>query len=253
MTENLPDRFAVIADIHGNADALAAVMADIAGQAVGAVLVLGDHFSGPLDAAGTWEILRGAGVLALRGNHDRYLLEMAAEEMWPSDRIAREALPDAAMDWLRGLPEVLDLGDAWACHAVPGDDNRYWTHAATRAGGVTLRPRTEIEAEAAGIGASLILCAHTHLPCVMGLSGGRLLVNPGSVGCPGYDDVAPVPHVVETGSPLACYAICARSAGGWQVEHRHVPYDTARMVAAAREHGREGWARAVGTGWYSER
>ena len=36
---------------------------------------------------------------------------------------------------------------------------------------------------------------------------GRLIVNPGSVGSPGYSDVNPFPHVIEAGTPDARYAI----------------------------------------------
>jgi predicted phosphodiesterase len=43
-------RVAVISDIHGNAFALEAVLADIDQQAPDAILNLGDHFYGPLDS-----------------------------------------------------------------------------------------------------------------------------------------------------------------------------------------------------------
>ena len=251
-TDRLPDRIAVIADVHGNSDALRAVMADVSAQEAGALLVLGDHFSGPLDAAGTATILlghRGIPMLALRGNHDRYLLEQTPERMGPSDRVALAALDAPAMAWVRALPAMLDLGDVVACHGVPQDDQTYWMQRVTDAGEVVARPRAEVEAFAAGIAAPLILCAHTHLPGAVRLSGGRLLVNPGSVGCPGYTDDAPVPHVVQTGTPDAAYAVCDRTRGGWRVTFRQVPYDPGAMVARAQAEGRDDWARAVGTGW----
>ena len=43
-------RFAAIADIHGNADALDAVLADLAREGISDVVNLGDHLSGPLHA-----------------------------------------------------------------------------------------------------------------------------------------------------------------------------------------------------------
>lgn len=52
-------RIAARADIHGNADALAATLADLGAKGADAVVILGDHFSGPLDTAGTWALLRG--------------------------------------------------------------------------------------------------------------------------------------------------------------------------------------------------
>ena len=52
-------RIAAIGDVHGNGAALEAVLRDV--DRVGADLVvnLDDHFSGPLDAAGTAELTAG--------------------------------------------------------------------------------------------------------------------------------------------------------------------------------------------------
>ena len=64
-----------------------------------------------------------------------------------------------------------------------------------------------VEKEAEEISPSLILCGHTHIARAVRLRDGRLIVNPGSVGSPGYRDVHPYKHVVEAGSPDARYAI----------------------------------------------
>ena len=47
------ERFAVISDIHGNSDALAAVLADIDALQIETIINLGDHLSGPLAARET--------------------------------------------------------------------------------------------------------------------------------------------------------------------------------------------------------
>ena len=39
------------------------------------------------------------------------------------------------------------------------------------------------------------------------LPDGPLILNPGSVGCPSYDDPGADPHVSESGSPYARYAV----------------------------------------------
>ena len=46
-------RFAAIADIHGNALALDAVLVDIAALGIADAVNLGDHVSGPLEARRT--------------------------------------------------------------------------------------------------------------------------------------------------------------------------------------------------------
>ena len=48
-------RIAAIADVHGNSAALEAVLRDVDRVGADAIVNLGDHFSGPLDAAG-WRI-----------------------------------------------------------------------------------------------------------------------------------------------------------------------------------------------------
>ena len=80
------------------------------------------------------------------------------------------------------------------------------------------------------------------------LADGRLVLNPGSVGCPGYTDDAP-PHVMQTGSPDAAYAVAERVRGVWRATFHTVPYDGWRMAERARAAGRPEWAAAVATGW----
>ncbi|MCA0203333.1 MAG: metallophosphatase family protein [Proteobacteria bacterium] len=236
---------AVLADIHGNADALAAVLADLSGQRADEVLILGDHFSGPLAAAETWDLLRDLPARALRGNHDRYLLEVPRGAMGASDGAAHDDLPPGALDWLASLPPTLSGGDVFACHGTPASDETYLCERITPDGGVAQRDAATIARLLAGIQAPVILCAHSHLPRALRLPDGRLVVNPGSVGCPAYTDATPVPHAVEAGFPEASYALVE----GDSVTFRRVPYDSARMAARARAAGRPEWARALATGW----
>ncbi len=55
--------------------------------------------------------------------------------------------------------------------------------------------------------ARVVLCGHSHRPELIRLPDGVLLLNPGSVGCPAYDDPSAPPHVSEAGSPHARYAL----------------------------------------------
>ncbi|MEF2072775.1 metallophosphoesterase family protein [Consotaella aegiceratis] len=250
MTEFDTTRFAAIADIHGNADALAAVLDDIVRVGIRDIVNLGDHFSGPLAADQTADLILARDMISIRGNHDRWLLDRRLEDMGPSDRAARGQLSDAHMGWLRGLPSSQTIGDAiFLCHGTPRSDTTYWLEQVLPDGQVVARGREAIEAEAAGIGASLILCAHTHLPRRVELADGRLVVNPGSVGCPAYDDDLPVYHLMQSGTAAACYAVFEKAGDGWLTSFRHVPYDTTRMAALAEAAGRPEWARAVATGW----
>lgn len=245
-------RFAVIADIHGNSHALAAVLADIDAFQIKTIINLGDHLSGPLAARETADILMAREMISIRGNHDRWLVDKPVAEMGPSDAAAREQLDDRHLVWLKNLPATQTLADGriFLCHGTPASDTTYWLEAVTASGDIVLRPRAEIEAEATTVTASLMLCGHTHTPRVVRLSDGRQIVNPGSVGCPGYDDDEPVPHILETGTPNASYAIIEEHGAGWQVTFRSLPYNAVRMARLAEEGGRSGWTRVVQSGWY---
>lgn len=96
-------RFAAIADIHGNSEALTAVLDDIDALGIETIVYLGDHFSGPLAAAESAEILLARDMLSIRGNHDRWILDVPRAEMGASDRLAAEQLTDEALEWRRSL------------------------------------------------------------------------------------------------------------------------------------------------------
>ncbi|MEN3350861.1 MAG: hypothetical protein V7632_4496, partial [Bradyrhizobium sp.] len=105
---------------------------------------------------------------------------------------------------------------------------------------------------AAGVTQSLILCAHTHIARAVRLGDGRLVVNPGAVGSPGYRAGKPHPHVVEAGSPDARYAILEQVSGDWDVTFRHIRYDHEAMAMLARQNGEAELASALATGWIRE-
>ena len=94
-----------------------------------------------------------------------------------------------------------------------------------------------------------MLCAHSHLPRLTQVTGELMVLNPGSVGCPGYADPTPPAHVSEAGSPHARYAMLVRDKGHWIAEHIAVDYDWDAASRRAADNGREEWARALATGF----
>ncbi|MBP1845441.1 diadenosine tetraphosphatase ApaH/serine/threonine PP2A family protein phosphatase [Rhizobium petrolearium] len=245
-------RFAAIADIHGNCAALQAVLEDIAVLGIRDIVNLGDCFSGPLEAGQTADLmllLDMNAALTVRGNHDRYLIETPAVALAPSDAHAHAQLAHRHLDWLRKLPfSTIYLDEVFLCHATPRDDNVYWLEQVSPAGHIFLKPLEEIEALADGIEQPLILCGHSHIPRAVHLSDGRLIVNPGSVGCPAYDDDKPFFHKVETGHAMASYAVLEKTASGWVPQFHNVPYDHMAMSRLAAENDRPDWAMALALG-----
>ncbi|WP_409192754.1 metallophosphoesterase family protein [Bradyrhizobium sp. RDM4] len=243
-------RFAAIADIHGNYLALEAVLADIHAHGIADIVDLGDMLSGPLDARRTIEILMQLEAVHVLGNHDRYLLDRPPEKMGSWDRPAHAQLDAAHLDWLRAQPAMRVFRDqVLLCHATPDNDEVYWLDTVHPDGTVAMSPLDRIEQLAQGVTQSLILCAHTHLARSVRLRGGRLIVNPGSVGSPGYRAKHPFPHVVEAGTPHARYAILELAREGWCVTFRQVPYDHEAMAELARKNGQPTLAAALATGW----
>jgi diadenosine tetraphosphatase ApaH/serine/threonine PP2A family protein phosphatase len=151
---------------------------------------------------------------------------------------------------LRTVPSTQVFCDqVFLCHATPADDNVYWLETVTPDGAVRMSPLEAIEKEAEGISQSLILCAHTHIARAVRLSDGRLVVNPGSVGVPGFSYNVPFPHLIEAGTPDARYAVLEFADASWRVTFRHVPYDHNAMAALARRNGDAEFASALATGW----
>lgn len=243
-------RFAAIADVHGNHLALEAVLADIRRHGITDIVNLGDCFSGPLTAGKTADMLLELDALTVRGNHDRYLIEQAPEAMHLSDKAAHAELAERHLDWLRGLPfSAVYQNAAYLCHATPTADTVYWLESVSADGHVYRKPIEDIEALAAGIDFPLILCGHTHIPRLVRLSDGRVIVNPGSVGCPAYDDDLPYRHKVEAGHPFASYAILEKTGETWLPVFRQVAYDHMEMARLAAQNGRDEWASGLATGW----
>jgi predicted phosphodiesterase len=169
--------------------------------------------SGPLDAARTADLLIERGFPSVRGDQDRILVEL-----WQAGTSARSdfrQLERKHFDWMASMPPTLIYReDVFLCHGSPRDDAAFWLDYIATDGSVRASPIDVIEADAEGIIARVILCGHTHVPRVIRLRDGRMIVNPGSVGLPGYDRQGPVSYVVEVGTPHACYAILENTREG---------------------------------------
>jgi predicted phosphodiesterase len=229
-------RVAVISDVHGNLVALDAVLADIAGgePGVDGHWVLGDlvaHGPRPVECVRRMAALPG--LVAVRGNTDRYVLtEPPSPEMRPSFDWTRRALGDAGLlDWLDALPVETrpvppDGSHVLLVHASPGRDD-----------GPGLDPYAAdddlVSNGFSSDAADLILVGHTHHADVRRLRGAHV-VNPGPVSLPRESD------------DLARYAVLTATRDGWSVEHHTVPYDRDATLADldAVGHPSADWLRA---------
>jgi diadenosine tetraphosphatase ApaH/serine/threonine PP2A family protein phosphatase len=207
----------LIYDVHGNLEALEAVLTDAGEAGIGRFLLGGDYALFGLRPAETVERLRALDARWIRGNVDRWTAH--AHEA-PDDAVlqeaiveCREALGDRTVADLAALPEWLaDDGRVRFTHASPISDLRSFTP----------EPSDEDEELLGDHREPLQVFGHTHLPFERTGPDGVRLVNPGSVGMP------------MDGDQRASWAILHDDG---RVEHRRVVYDSGRVVAELRAIG----------------
>ena len=246
-----PLRIAIVADIHANAWALDAVLADIEKQRVDTVFNLGDILYGALKPQATYERLQAAGdLLTIRGNQDRQIYDATAQDRRNNptlDYVVRD-LGEEAIRWLETLPPTAIFEEEiFLCHGTPASDETYLLEDVA-SGRPMIRGESEILRMVKSVRHPVIVCGHTHIPRLVSLANGQMIVNPGSVGLPAYSDDAPVPHAMETYSPHASYAILAKTGTGWDVSFQKVAYDYEPASRCAASLGRNDWARQIATG-----
>ena len=236
-------RLAIISDIHGNLLALETVLADIRARGVDTTINLGDCVTSPLWPRETLELLDALSLRTVRGNHDRKLAEESRSEMTPTVAFTSDSLTAEQRRRLGALPPMLEMdGDVFAVHGRPDTDSEYLLEdkvdgrlllAAAKTLGELIGQRRE----------SLILCGHSHHQATADAPGGRLVINPGAVGCPRYADNKN-PFSAESCSPHARYAIATKRQRRWSVELFVLEYDWDAAAAQARRNGFEDWATA---------
>lgn len=242
-------RIAVLSDIHGNLAALEAVTADLARRQVERVLNLGDHISGPLWPRETLHYLMQQNWIQIKGNHDRQLVDQDPTKHGASDRYANHFLTDGERAWLRALPATLTLqAEFHLFHGTPSSDTTYLLETIEH-GRARLATPAEIQLRLGEPQTRVLLCGHTHIPRVVHLPENRLIINPGSVGLPAYEDDSTEFHVMETGSPHARYALLEHHNGDWGVELVTVAYNYQQAADQARRNNRPDWAMGLLTGY----
>lgn len=228
-------RIALLSDIHGNATALNAVLADIAqhGGADG-FWIMGDLVALGPEPVLTLEILSALPhARFVRGNTDRYvctgdrpppsiedakrnpcmlpaLVEVANTFAWTQGMITAGGW----LQWLQELPLEMRvyLPDGirfLGVHASPGQDD---------GGGISPNEQTpELSRSLAEANADFICVGHTHLPFETRIQGIHV-VNPGAVSLSLVED------------KHASYALLHASAEEYTVVHRRVPYDRDAVI-----------------------
>jgi predicted phosphodiesterase len=213
-------RVAVLGDVHGNADALRAVLDDLALEQVDGIVWMGDLTWG-WQPRETLALVRSTELPGrfVRGNAERALAELAAgirtdpteRDEWMLTRHDAEMLAFSDAFEERVSLELDGLGATLFCHGSPRSDNECLT-AETSAERIT--------AAMDGVDEQALVTAHTHCQYDREVAGIRS-VNAGSVGMP-----------YEGKAGAAFWAIL-----GPDVELRCTDYDAELAAASIRASG----------------
>jgi diadenosine tetraphosphatase ApaH/serine/threonine PP2A family protein phosphatase len=240
MTQSQDSFFAIFSDIHGNIDALEAVLGDTEQFPIKGMFCLGDTVGyGPEPALCVQRVMDTCAVSVL-GNHEAmlFLTEKIPDEDWDISirgplRLANGQLTKAQKSWLHAQPITADLDPITLSHASLNEPAEF----------NYICEETEAEAHFAAQTTFISFNGHTHVPLVWEENPEtfacrlikasekstrlnakkRYTVNVGSVGQPRDDD------------PRACYVLYDFEQR--QLIHRRVAYDIPRAQARFKKAG----------------
>lgn len=229
---------AVISDVHGNLDALEAVMADISRRrGIREVFFLGDAVGYGPEPNECVSILVGEAKILLAGNHDWAAVGLTdidyfnpaakAAILWTAGALTPES--KSAIEGSFALVKRLKkFGGLFLVHASPVEPGE-WHYVLTL---------EDARLNFAHFAERICLLGHSHAPFVVETlppgdvavrrdepvrfsPGGRYIINAGSVGQP------------RDGDPRACYAVLDEE----EVRFVRVPYDIGATQKKMREAG----------------
>ena len=215
-------KIAAISDIHGNIDALEAVMEDIKNEGCEKIYVLGDYaMAGPEPSLVVdWFFKKqfDPNFKMIQGNTDSMIanynnelyetLKLKAPIMAEALKNDVTILNPIQKEFLQNLPIQLEIEEEGVkillVHGSPRKNNEDIS---------PNLPLEKIEEMLDNVNADVILCGHTHLPCGYQTAKKQTVVNVGSVGRP------------FTEEPKSCYLKLTITNRKCLFEHRFVNYN----------------------------
>ncbi len=226
-------KFAIIADIHGNLEALQAVLEDAQKQGCTHYACIGDVVGYGANPRECLQIVRSMGMPCVKGNHDEYCsIEESAEGFNPLAAEAvmwtRQQLSEEDRQWLRDLRYVRMVTNFTIVHATLDAPQR-WGYVFDKLAAAASFPYQNTP---------VCFFGHTHVPVafvrdsmVRGGTyskfkiepGKKYFINVGAVGQP------------RDGNPRAAYVVYDVDEG--TVELRRLEYDIATAQKKIRAAG----------------
>ena len=222
-------KFGIFGDIHGNLEALEAVLEDMDAQAITHTVCVGDIIGRYANSRECLEIVRALGCPIVKGNHEARATDSPGaagdEKASAKNRAALPQLTREQLDFLRALPLQRRIHSFTVVHSNLQQPDR-WSF-------ILSSPEAEITFQHQET--NVCFFGHTHVPLVFirdtkvhqfsykkfdVMPEHRYLVNVGSVAEP------------RDGDWRAAYAIYDTAAG--TIELRRLPYDLAKAEAKIR-------------------
>ncbi len=223
-------KMAIISDIHGNLEALEAVLADIDDQDAGRIFSLGDNVGYGPDPEAVIQHLRARGIPSVRGNHELAVAD--PRELDWFNPVARESLRKTvemlspeAIDYIHQFPYSRVEENCRFVHGFPPDSPVIYQFQVSD---------DELRTVFSDLEEQIFFTGHTHYPEIIEFTAGkprscrldrqprqlspdsRYIINVGSVGQP------------RDGNNNAKYLLFDPSA--LRIELRYIPYDIETTV-----------------------
>jgi predicted phosphodiesterase len=209
-------RIAVITDIHGNRQALEAIIEDLAHQDVDEIVVVGDTVNMLPGSRRCWQMVRVLTKNVIKGNHEFLTHDfqelLIQDSVYSSDRFAPlracvAQFSGVELDQMRALPITLHYPDLLLTHATPR--NLFESIKAD----ITLEQLREMFADSSEV---FIVRGHNHV-WLENYFDDRVVTTLGSAGIP------------LDGDTRTRYGILTR-AKSWTLEERFLNYDHAGLL-----------------------
>lgn len=233
--------YAVISDIHGNLEALEAVLEDVP-DGVEEIYCLGDVIGYGASPNECCESVRSYEMPVISGNHDLAVTDLSTDLAWFNPVAAaaiewtREQLTPYNAEFLRTRPRMLQSKETLFVHGSVRDPDEYILN-----GAVASENLAVLTADYPNV--QVCFFGHTHVKTVVPspdgpssgshdtldlTSGGPYLVNPGSVGQP------------RDGDTFASYVLVENTQDETRIAYRFVEYDVEKAQDKIRAAGLPG-------------
>jgi putative phosphoesterase len=213
-------QIAIISDIHGNTEALNAVLEDIEKFKPDQIICAGDIINPLASSRVTYQQLKNLQIPMIRGNHEDYAIKFHRQKdtvihhsiQFQPVRLVAETFSLDEIKEFEQLPLSISIKhcsgkNILICHASPRSNQIGYIR------GIDQNLEQELDA----CTEQIIICGHWHQPKTINWKN-KLLVVAGSVGLPMQSQAK------------AEYVKLSYIGNAWQIQHIQVPYDRKKAV-----------------------